>query len=223
MQFRQCPQNTYEDTIKNRCYDVPEVISIEDIEDMITGLPVNSIYHGEGFILHVYNSSSESTKNALLISQENNLTYIFFGDCINVLKMVWNVDEDTHLLIAKIDIIRANQITNQLEYMVFDSLSGNKLDLSVCANLNIKVSHPLLNTSGIDIDLAYNLSMNGVDIYNTDDSFFNEFCLNFTSETNRDVVLKDRRNDYYKNVSFCEINCTYSKVDIQSLRVECGY
>ena len=217
----QCPQNTYEDTIKNRCYDVPEVISIEDIEDMITGLPVNSIYHGEGFILHVYNSSSESTKNALLISQENNLTYIFFGDCINVLKMVWNVDEDTHLLIAKIDIIRANQITNQLEYMVFDSLSGNKLDLSVCANLNIKVSHPLLNTSGIDIDLAYNLSMNGVDIYNTDDSFFNEFCLNFTSETNRDVVLKDRRNDYYKNVSFCEINCTYYKVDIQSLRVEC--
>ena len=219
--IEKCPQNTYEDTIKNRCYDVPDIISIEDIEDIITALPVNSIYHGDGFILHVYNSSSESTKNALLISQENNLTYIFFGDCINVLKMVWNIDEDIHLLIAKIDIIRTNQITNQLEYMVFDSLSGNKLDLSVCGNLNIKVSHPLLNTSGIDIELAYNLSMNGVDIYNTDDSFFNEFCLNYTSETNRDVVLKDRRNDYYKNVSFCEINCTYYKVDIQFLRVEC--
>ena len=60
-------------------------------------------------------------------------------------------------------------------------------------------------------------------MYNSSDPFYNDICFKFSSEVNgKDVILKDRRNEYYVNITFCEDNCEYSYFDYVNVKVVCN-
>ena len=92
-------------------------------------------------------------------------------------------------------------IVDQVEYLVYDS-KGNKLDISVCKekNVTISISYPI----DIDDDVkeaAKDMLNDGIDVFNSKDEFFNDICSTYVTENNTDVILKDRRADFYKNFS----------------------
>ena len=60
-----------------------------------------------------------------------------------------------------------------------------------------------------------------IDIFNIEDSFFNDICYPF-SDSKSDTILKDRVLDIYQNYSLCEIGCSYDKIDIESMIVTCS-
>ena len=113
--------------------------------------------------------------------------------------------------------------TNHIEYLIFNGKNGNLLNTSYCNDLNVKISHPIVNQSGIDLKISKKLyEKYKIDVYRTNDSFFNDFCMNYTSDKKTDLTLTQRRNIYYQNVSFCDSNCTYIEVNYTNNMAICA-
>ena len=80
-------------------------------------------------------------------------------------------------------------------------------------------NYPLANK--INLNLAENMYLQGIDVFNSSDPFFNDFCYPFISEDGKDVLMMDRRKDYYQENALCEQGCNYTKINFQTAMVEC--
>ena len=77
------------------------------------------------------------------------------------------------------------------------------------------------DTEKLDIQSAKILSNQGIDVFNAADDFFNDICYQYDSHDNKDIILNDRRNDIYQNVTFCEDGCIYNGMNYTLLTANC--
>ena len=113
--------------------------------------------------------------------------------------------------------------TNHIEYLIFNGKNGNLLNTTYCNDLNVKISHPIVDQNGINLNISQKLYEEyNIDVYRSNDSFFNDFCMNYTSDKNTDLTISQRRNNFYQNVSFCDSNCTYIEVNYTSNTAICA-
>ena len=64
-----------------------------------------------------------------------------------------------------------------------------------------------------------------VELTNISDPFYNDICLIYKTDVNTDIILNDRRNEYFLNISLCEYNCTFVKFinkGLNNLRTLCN-
>ena len=52
----------------------------------------------------------------------------------------------------------------------------------------------------------------GDEVFNASDDFFNNPCFQF-DDLDKDIALEERRLFYFQNISLCEKDCTYLRVD----------
>ena len=74
------------------------------------------------------------------------------------------------------------------------------------------------------IKLYNDLKDSGYDLFNINDPFYNDLCSPYKSENGTDVLLSDRKNDYYNNnYTTCQTNCEYSSFnsEYKFLKCEC--
>ena len=64
-------------------------------------------------------------------------------------------------------------------------------------------------------------SIDGINIFNSKDPFFNDICYIYKSKDGTDITLKDRRIDFYISKSLCNEDCSISKVNVEELYFEC--
>ena len=113
--------------------------------------------------------------------------------------------------------------TNHIEYLVFNGKNGNLLNTTYCNDLNVKISHPIIDQNGINLNISKKFyEEHNIDVYRANDSFFNDFCMNYTSDKNTDLTLSQRRSMFYQNISFCDSNCTYIEVNYTSNTAICA-
>ena len=150
-----------------------------------------------------------------------NSTYIDFDECTDILRTKYNLSSEEIITILQIEIKCTNEkiLTDQIEYTLFDE-EKNKLDLSFCQNIPITIDYKIKNSSLINDKMISHYSDLNIDIFNIEDSFFNDICYPF-SDNKADLVLNDRVNDIYQNYSLCENNCVYKEIDAESLTVKC--
>ena len=154
-------------------------------------------------------------KNAVYLPK--NATSIDLLTCSNILQDKYSITEDD-IYINQYDFEPPqSESVQQTEYDVTDS-SQTFLDLNYCKNApaQVQVSYPLASTELAQegyLDIGYNLSQQGIDIFNCDDPFYNDICFPFTGERERDITIEDRRIEYYPNFTLCENNCTYIGVN----------
>ena len=128
---------------------------------------------------------------------------------------------DEPLIIMKVDIKRNDTISTQIEYQVFHPINLQKLDLSYCDNVKISI-YPPINLDKEIYNIAKYLKDQGYNLLNSNDSFYNDICSPFNSFNDTDVLLKDRKNDFYiQNISLCEENCKYEDFNLESLKAKC--
>ena len=60
----------------------------------------------------------------------------------------------------------------------------------------------------------------GIDIFNKSDPFYNDICFSY-NENGKDVILEDRKKDYYQNINFCKDNCKYNNINYNSKTISC--
>lgn len=188
---------------------------VKEIEDYIKKYKNQTVLiNGEGFTSQISNTSYLS---------DNNSTFpkIDFSKCESILKEHYKIPLSEQLTFVSIDIERETALTNQVEYTVYDS-KGKKLDTSICNNLKVSVTYTIKNMSLINSTLAAYYAEYGIDIFDPDDPFFNDLCFPFQTENGTDITLQDRRQDIFQNLSLCEDNCEYDKINMEDSTVTCS-
>ena len=62
-----------------------------------------------------------------------------------------------------------------------------------------------------------------IDVFNINDTFFNDICYPFTDgDSNSDMILSDRVSDIYQNYSICGDNCQYDSFNIEKSSANCN-
>ena len=112
----------------------------------------------------------------------------------------------------------SNSLINQVEYQAY--YNNTFLNLSLCNNTNIKVYYSIKDNSFIDFSSVASFQDSGIDIFNINDSFFNDICHPYSNGED-DLILKDRIKDIYLNYSLCEQGCTYNEVDLDYMTISC--
>ncbi len=92
--------------------------------------------------------------------------------------------------------------------------------MSYCDN-DIKVMKYVGDSEDIKHDLGMEyFTKYDVDIFDEKSPFFNDKCQKYDLDV--DIILLDRREDIYQNVSFCEDNCVYMGMNYTLLTAECS-
>ena len=156
------------------------------------------------------------------------ISAIDLGNWTEVLKEHYNISKEEKLIILNMEVKEEENKNNDNDCFnlgknthieVYD-YSGNKLDLSICKE-DIVVMKYIGDVTELNIESAKSLSTQGIDVFNADDDFFNDICHPFDNPNGTDIILKDRRNDIYQNVSFCQNGCSYSGVDYDLMAANC--
>ena len=206
--------NNEETQIYNSCVDLRDSEkSLQIIEEnIIKLLETNPLMNSNNktYFINEYPSSS---------SIQTNLSEIDLGDCEYKLKEENNIPQNEKLIILQIETKIIGQPTSNLEYYVYSS-NGTLLDLSICSDSDINIVKVITDTSNLNYDTAKTLANEGVDIYNINDDFFNNFC-NGIDVDNQDLTLNNRIEDVYVNVSFCDDGCEYNGINLDTNKVIC--
>ena len=194
-------------------------------EEIITEENINEIFEDYeiGKICEIYGTDYNIKISPIGIHENlKNSTYIDFSSCENKLRAYYNITQDKILTIFQIEIYKndIHSLVNQVEYAIFDEFN-KMLDLSICLDEEIKIFYSISNSSMINTSYISYFKYMGVDIFNIHDNFFNDICYPY-SESNSDLILKDRIQDIYQNYSLCDSNCEYENMDIINMKITCN-
>ena len=219
----ECPSITKVNNINHHCV-VNSILSndtdsiIDKIDDNIRAyVSSDSLIQGNDITIQVY--ELHDSENIQIIANEARISTIDINECYQLLKEHYHIPENEDIIMIKVDKSLVNCPVNEVFFYLYD-YQGNKLDSTLCENVDIE--KPIVNPELLDLISAEDLSKQGIDVFNSNDSFFNNLCKPFTSNNGTDVPLKDRRNDFYQNVSFCEEGCVYDHIDYSKMTVVCN-
>ena len=234
--LEKCPNDYEINKQRNKCIlkvfnEIKASELKNEIRDDITSyVNSSSIINGSDFIAVVLNSDDMDPKEQL----KNGISAIDLGDCSDIIKKYYNISEDENLIILNIEYKNIKEIKNEsevdnmdnsfklgknIQLEIFDS-SGRKLDLSIC-NKDIKVMKYIGDIEQLDIESAKNLAFQGIDVFNANDSFFNDICIPIDIGDDKDIILTDRRKDIFQNASFCQEGCIYSGMNYELMTANC--
>jgi len=151
---------------------------------------------------------------------ENGLSIIILGNCETLLKVAYKIDANSALIIKKYEQLSIPAERN-VQYEVYHPVTKQRLNLSICEQDNVTIYIPI-EVEEKTLELYKELEKSGYDMFNIDDPFYNDICCTFKSKDGTDVLLSDRKNDYYNNTySTCQSNCQYSSFDSKYKLLKC--
>ena len=198
--------------IKGKTNQSKENINLDKI---IKAIEIGKKYEidGEGYNIRISPVNLIDTFNS---------TYVEFSICEQILRKQYNLTKDEIITILQIEIDKLNEnaLTNQVEYEIYSS-DKKKLNLSYCKDVKIKVNYEINNPSLINKTMVSHYSDLGIDIFDSQHSFFNDLCYSYDN-TENDIILKDRVLDIFQNYSLCDNECDYDQIDINTMTVICS-
>ena len=211
----------------NKICEIKEKTFIEDnfdlffkkLENEIFNYKTNIIYNGDYFSFEIVNIKEPYT-------YKSNLSVINLKDCETALKSYYSIPENEYLFIAKFDIKilknnKTNYLSGQVRFQIFDS-KGNKLDISICKENPILIEYALdFNNSNVNLSYSELMSNLGIDVFNSEDNYFNDICEPSKGE-NADLTLNHRREKQFIEVNICEEGCEYNGVNYTTLKAICN-
>ena len=151
-------------------------------------------------------TSTENQKN----NKNNNISTIILGECENILKREYHINETLPLIILKIDYYKEDSLIPIIGYEVFHPENKSKLDLNYCKNEFVNFSIPV----EIDEDNSFK--------YDPESEYYTDQCNPYTTENGTDILLNDRQYEYNdNNMAICENNCTFNSYNSDTKQVIC--
>ena len=209
---------TNEAIINNNCQNI--IIGNQQIKEIHKHL-VNEITKNKtNVIIKTKNVKFQITPIEDLKQTENNeISTIDLGECENILKQVTS----NPLKVLKIDYKSDDLSSTYVQYEIYDILTGAIIDLIKCKDIPIKISVPkILDEETLTI--YNNLSSLGYNLFDSNDSFYNDICSSYTSDNKKDMLLIDRWEDIYipNNEKYmCQSGCKLINYNITNQRVDC--
>jgi hypothetical protein len=198
-------------------------ILINQLEEIKNNL-LNPDYNGENTIIETETVIIQLAKLDDQINQENpNVSNIDLAECEDILRAENHLDEDEDLIVYKTDIKTSDLSSTYVIYEIYDS-SLNKLNLDVCKDSHITINVPVHFDDSLN-NLAKSLSDSGYNLFNEEDSFYNDICSTYTNENGTDMILSDRKHDIYsttQNQTICQKDCLLESYNVTSKKAKCN-
>ena len=215
------------DILNNKCN---RNLTNEQIEDIYTELKniLNDNYTNENIIIITNNAAFQLSllkDQKSEISEYSFISNIDLGECNNLIKNKGNLTNDDDLIILKLDILNDDDKSLLVQYEIYHPYLKTKLDLHICQNTSTYINTPIILTS--EVESLYNsLNKSGYNLFNYNDSFYNDICSPYTSENDTDIPMNDRYDEIYNNINnytICQNNCTfmYYNSTIKKAKCEC--
>ena len=162
---------------------------------------------------------------------KNGVSAVDLGNCTNILKEHYKIPKEEELIIMNMELKNDENQKNKRDddnasilgkrtlLEVFD-YSGKMLNLSICKE-DIKIMNYIGDVKELDINSAKYLSGKGIDVFNANDDFFNDICHHYDFPDGKDIIINDRRNDFYQNASFCQDGCIYDGINYTLMVANC--
>ena len=193
---------------ENSTDDNVEMLKKELANGNLDKLIENIIKKGKKKIIYkdgkvIYELSSTDIKN-----HDDNISSINLGICESKLKYSNDINITDPLLILKVDIYGEGMLIPVIEYEIYNIETKAKLNLNICKNDKIDVSIPV------------NINENNLYKHNISDDYYNDIC--YVDDSKIDIILNDRRNEYYiNNMSVCEKDCIFKEYEPYTKKVLC--
>ena len=208
-------ENIIYEKIKNILNGKIEKI-LEDLKDLISSGQINfqldNIVNGDKDIIVnnkdtlIQISSTDNQKN----NEDYNISSINLGDCETILKNKYNINQNTSLLILKVDSFIEGLKIPVIQYEVYHPINKSKLDLNLCDNSKIEINIPV----SINETILYK--------YEPKSDYYNDRCFTYTSDNGTDIPLINRREEFKNNnMSLCEVDCEYLGYNNKTKKVKC--
>ena len=204
----------------NNLVENNEEIYQEIISDKIKGYNASegnevSIEGKDNFFYQITTSENEK----IFVDENNNSTSKFskieLGECENLLKNHYHIDENASLIIVKFEKITNVSTERSLQYEVYHPFNKSKLDLTICQNTTIDVYVPVVLSEELQ-NLYNELKILGYDLFDENSDFYQDICTPFKSPNGTDVSLADRHNYYFNNdETLCQSNCKFSDYSME--------
>ena len=209
-----------------------EIINNECVNAKINDEQIEKIYeHLQSEIKSNNTNITIKTENVFfqLLSLDENMDQYYFdneissidlGECLDILEEITN----DPLRILKVDYKSEDLTSTFVQYEVYDTITGNKISLSVCSDVTIKINVPKI-LDDETLSIVTNLENSGYNYLNKNDSFYNDICSTYTSEDGKDVLLSDRYEDIYtpiNNMYICQSDCELISYDTTTQKAECN-
>ena len=185
-----------------------------------------TIETGNNYVYQITTMDNEISSLNGTIDNPYNLSIINLGDCEDLLRGENNITDDQSLIFLKYEKLTEVVSDKSIQYEVYHPTTKQKLNLSICESSTISIYIPI-NLPEETKQIYTELDRQGYDLFNPNDSFYNDLCTPFKSKDGTDVPMNDRRNDYYlkyNNNTQCQANCQYDDYlsDLGYLKCECG-
>ena len=186
---------------------------LENLDDLINNITIGQKYKitGDDFTLIIKPTNSTFLENT---------THVNFTKCENILRKELNISPSRIITFLQLEIDNKNDksLVNKVEYQAYDD-NKNILNLSLCNDSSIEIFYAMKDNS-LDMDYISSFKDLGFDIFNINDSFFNDICQPY-SDSKNDLVLEDRIKEIYQNYSLCDEGCTYNGINTELKVISC--
>ena len=215
---------TNDQILKDICNDV--IINNTQIKEIYSTIKNEYILKNktQEYIIKTKNTKFEITGTTeQKYSEKINISTINLGECENKLKNKYTIPEEESLIIFKLDYIKENLSTTYVQYEIFNPITLEQLDLSICNQVEININVPIFIDEKTE-SLYQNLNDYGYNLFDSNDSFYNDICTSYSNENNTDMIIEDRRNDFYDiygNISLCQNNCTFQYYNFTNKKANC--
>ena len=192
--MRDCNMTFDNDTEKHKfIINTAEGIMNANLYDIILmALDDNEIYtiYEENEIYQIYSLSNKKRLPGL--------AYLDLDECGKLLKAKYKLKDEEKILVFKIEFISPDFNTPIIEYLLFGRDGVIKLNLNICNKLKINHYIPKIINDYNEYE------------FNPLNSFYMDKCSPTEFESDTDLTIYERRNNFNKkNISLCESHCTY--------------
>ena len=212
--------------INNKCKN--KSITDEQIKELYNQIKehyIKTFYNGNNTIIKTQNVVFQiSYLEDQLYSDNTDTSNVDLGKCEDLLKKQNGIKEEESLIIYKIDIKTADLTQTYVQYEIYDPRDLKRLDLSVCKDITINIYSPIILNNSTS-SLYDNLKESGYDLFNKNDSFYNDICAIYTTENGTDIIIEDRKNIIYANngnMTLCQNDCKYEYYNSTIKKVNCN-
>ena len=217
---------TNEDVLNNFCND--GTITNEQFnqlyEEIIkkymnndTDFGQNTIIWTENVVFQIARLDDQKTSN------NNGISNIDLGDCEQKLKQLNSIDSKDSLIIYKQDIRTDNLATTYVLYKIYHPYTLKQLNLSICSKDQITLLVPT-NLQEETLSLYNRLNESGYNLFDSNDSFYNDICTPYTTENGTDIILIDRKEiiiDIGNDMNLCQSGCILKSYDLNKNKATC--
>ena len=219
---------SYNDLVNNKCSfennnntEIYHKIKNEIIQTYPTNGESIVIKGEDNYIFQVTTDDNEINTLNGNYENEYNLSVIDLDECEILLKKKYGIDEDDNLIIYKYEKLTNISSHKNVQYEVFNPNTLEQLNLSICKDASIDIYIPI-SLSKEKQHLYNDLKESGYDLFDENDSFYTDICTPYKSKNGTDVLLSDRKNDFYNNSEVtCQANCNFSSYLSESKYLKC--